>query len=111
MKEYLPFLASVLSGLLVFLLGHWINKKGRQKSDAATVEIREIDDRAKLTEELWAEVRSSRVEKVQLYNELLEERRKNLKLEMINERLTARIREAEEKLRENKLADQKESRS
>jgi hypothetical protein len=51
------------------------------------------------------------VEKTQLYNELLEERRKNLKLEMINERLTARIREAEEKLRENKLADQKESRS
>jgi len=76
---------------VVFLLGLFITRLEKSRSGDSSVVIKEIDDRAKLTEELWEEVRLSRVDRARLNNELLEERKRNLKLELQNERLSIQI--------------------
>ena len=100
MKEYLPYLASILSGLLVFLLGRIVDRLERKKSSSDIVEIKEIDDRARLTKDLWEEYRTGKTERIRLNNEILEERGKNLKLEIDKERLAARIEDLEKEIGE-----------
>jgi len=100
MKDYLPYLASISSGLIVFLLGNLISQSEKREKADSSVEIKVLDDRAKLTQELWDEVRANRTEISKLTQQLSEEKLNYIKLESKYERLLIKYEELQNKIEE-----------
>jgi predicted RNase H-like nuclease (RuvC/YqgF family) len=79
-REYLPALASVISTIMVFLLGRVIIKGEKRQEASDAVEIAEIGDRAKLSEELWREITALRAKLEECTREVEKLQRDNLEL-------------------------------
>jgi uncharacterized protein YlxW (UPF0749 family) len=79
-REYLPALASVISTITVFLLGRVIIKGEKRQESSDAVEIAEIEDRAKLSEELWREINTLRKKVEDCMREVEKLQRDNLEL-------------------------------
>jgi hypothetical protein len=62
MLSYLPFLVSALSGLLVLLVGNYIKNKEEAKEKKSEEVIKEIDDRARFTDQLMRDREKSQIE-------------------------------------------------
>jgi len=79
-RDYLPALASVVSTITVFLLGRVIVRGEKLRESNAAIEVAEIEDRAKLTGELWIEIKNLRDEIDRLRANILQLQKDNLDL-------------------------------
>lgn len=78
LKDVFSYLATLLSGVILAILGKWLLSKEETKNKSLALNIKEIDDRAQITKELWAEVRNNRILIRQLQDDLIAEKNKNL---------------------------------